>query len=126
VFLTYLGIDGLRTQPDTATELEQVAKPESLKRGVITNFLNPNPWLFWTLAGAPFLVAAWKQDHLMPFGFIIGFLGVLIGVKILFAVLLDRSKGFMNERGLLWAIRLSSIALIGMAILFAIHGISSL
>ena len=125
-FLTYLGIDGLRTTPDTTEDLREVAEPESLRRGVITNLLNPNPWLFWTLAGAPFLVAAWKQDHLMPFGFIIGFLGVLIGVKILIAVLLDRSKEFMNEGGLVWAIRLSSIALIGLAILFAMQGVSSL
>ena len=124
-FLIYLGIDGLRTPLETPEEFENISKPESLKRGVITNLLNPNPWLFWTLAGAPFLVAAWKQDYLMPFGFIIGFLGVLIGVKIIIAILFDRSKEFMNERGLLWSIRLSSIALIGLAILFAMQGVAS-
>jgi hypothetical protein len=80
--------------------------------------------MFWTLIGAPFLVAAWKESPLMPLGFIIGFIGVLIGVKILFAIALDRSKGFLTEKGLLWAIRLSSIALLVLAVLFVLQAFS--
>ena len=124
-FLTYLGIDGLRSPaPSLQRDEDTPVEPESLKRGVITNLLNPNPWLFWTLAGAPFLVAAWNQAPLMPFGFIIGFLTLLIGVKILFAVTLDRSKGLLTEKGLLWAIRLSSVALLLLAALFVLQAVS--
>ena len=71
------------------------------------------------------MVAAWNQDHLLPLVFIVGFLGVLIGVKILFAILLDRYKGLLSENGLLWAIRVSSIALLVLAALFALQGLSS-
>ena len=125
-FLAYLGVDGLRSPaPSLERDSDADVKVESLKRGVITNLLNPNPWLFWTLAGAPFLVAAWNQDHLLPLVFIVGFLGVLIGVKILFAILLDRSKGLLSENGLLWAIRVSSLALLALAALFALQGLSS-
>jgi len=125
-FLAYLGVDGLRSPaPSLERDSDADVKVESLKRGVITNLLNPNPWLFWTLAGAPFLVAAWNQDHLLPLVFIFGFLGVLIGVKILFAILLDRSKGLLSENGLLWAIRVSSLALLALAALFALQGLSS-
>lgn len=124
-FLTYLGVDGLRS-PAPALERDAAADvtPDSLRRGVITNLLNPNPWLFWTLAGAPFLVAAWKQAPLMPLGFVFGFLGMLIGTKTLFAIALDRAKGLLTERGLLWSIRLSSLALLGMAALFALQAFS--
>ena len=125
-FLTYLGVDGMRSPaPSLKRDEGEDVKVESLKRGVITNLLNPNPWLFWTLAGAPFLVAAWNQDHLLPLVFIAGFLGVLIGLKIIFAILLDRSKGLLSETGLLWAIRASSLALLALAVMFALQGISS-
>ena len=50
---------------------------------------------------------------------------MLIGVKILFAILLDRSKGLLSENGLLWAIRVSSLALLVLAALFALQGLSS-
>ena len=124
-FLAYLGVDGLRSPaPSLERDEAKPVKVESLKRGVITNLLNPNPWMFWTLIGAPFLVAAWKESPLMPLGFIIGFIGVLIGVKILFAIALDRSKGFLTEKGLLFAIRLSSIALLFLAVLFVLQAVS--
>lgn len=121
-FLAYLGVDGLRS-PAPSLERDENAevKQESLKRGVISNLLNPNPWLFWTLAGSPFLVAAWNEGYLLPFVFIGGFLSVLIGSKIALAILLDRSKSLLTERGLLWAIRLSSLALIALAALFAMY-----
>ena len=33
---------------------------DSLKKGIITNLLNPNPWSYWALIGAPFLIDAWN------------------------------------------------------------------
>ena len=39
---------------------------DSLKKGVITNLLNPNPWSYWALIGAPFLIDAWKIAYWMP------------------------------------------------------------
>ena len=92
---------------------------------MVTNLLNPNPWMFWTLAGAPFMVAAWHQSPWMPFAFVIPFLSVLIGVKILIAVTFHRSKDWMSDGGLLWAIRISSLALLALAALFALQGSST-
>ena len=46
-FLAYLGVDGLRSPaPSLERDSDADVKVESLKRGVITNLLNPNPWLF--------------------------------------------------------------------------------
>ena len=125
-FLTWLGIDGMRSASPTFDEIESPQEEHSLRRGVITNLLNPNPWMFWTLAGAPFMVAAWNQSPWMPFAFVIPFLSVLIGVKILIAVTFHRSKECMSDGGLLWAIRISSLALLALAALFALQGASTL
>ena len=125
-FLTWLGIDGLRSASPDYSDFEKTDAEHSLRRGIITNLLNPNPWMFWTLAGAPFMVAAWNQSAWMPFAFVIPFLTVLIGVKILIAVSFDRSKQWMSDGGLLWSIRISSIALLALAILFAMQGFTNL
>ena len=126
MFLTWLGIDGLRSATPDFSDIGKTDAEHSLRRGIITNLLNPNPWMFWTLAGAPFMVAAWNQSPWMPFAFVIPFLGVLIGVKVLIAITFDRSKQWMSDGGLLWAIRLSSLALIVLAGLFALQGYISI
>ena len=125
-FLTWLGIDGLRSASPTFDEIESPQEERSLRRGIITNLLNPNPWMFWTLAGAPFMVAAWNQSAWMPFAFVVPFLSVLIGIKILIAVTFHRSKDWMSDGGLLWAIRISSLALLALAGLFALQGWTNL
>ena len=125
-FLTWLGIDGLRSASPTFDEIDSPQEERSLRRGIITNLLNPNPWMFWTLAGAPFMVAAWKQSAWMPFAFVVPFLSVLIVIKILIAVTFHRSKDWMSDGGLLWAIRISSLALLALAALFALQGVSTL
>ena len=125
-FLTWLGIDGLRSASPTFDEIDSPQEERSLRRGIITNLLNPNPWMFWTLAGAPFMVAAWNQSAWMPFAFVVPFLSVLIGIKILIAVTFHRSKDWMSDGGLLWAIRISSLALLALAALFALQGVSTL
>jgi len=125
-FLTWLGIDGIRSASPTFDNLESPQDEHSLRRGVITNLLNPNPWMFWTLAGAPFMVAAWNQSPWMPFAYVIPFLSMLIGVKILIAVTFHRSKDWMRDGGLLWAIRVSSLALLALAALFVLQGVSTL
>jgi threonine/homoserine/homoserine lactone efflux protein len=125
-FLTWLGIDGLRSASPDFDEINEPQEEHSLRRGIITNLLNPNPWMFWTLAGAPFIVAAWKVSVWMPFAFVIPFLSMLIGVKILIAITFHRSKDWMSEGGLLWAIRISSLALLALAALFALQGISTI
>ena len=126
MFLTWLGIDGLRSATPDFSDIGKTDAEHSLRRGIITNLLNPNPWMFWTLAGAPFMVAAWNQSPWMPFAFVIPFLGVLIGVKVLIAITFDCSKQWMSDGGLLWAIRLSSLALIVLAGLFALQGYISI
>ena len=126
MFLTWLGIDGLRSTAPDFSDIEKTDAEHSLRRGIITNLLNPNPWMFWTLAGAPFMVAAWNQSPWMPFAFVIPFLAVLIGVKILIAITFDHSKQWMSDGGLLWAIRLSSFALVLLAGLFAMQGYANI
>ena len=56
VFVAYLGIDLLRLKP--VAEPVAARHPQSLKRGVVTNLLNPHPYLFWLAVGAPTVLKA--------------------------------------------------------------------
>lgn len=47
-------------------------------KGAVTNLLNPNPWLFWGLVGAPIAIAAWHAAPPHALGFMIAFYGVMV------------------------------------------------
>lgn len=53
-----------------------------LRRAVLMNFLNPNPYLFWGLVGGPILLGALDQSALHAGVFLIGMYGVFIGLQI--------------------------------------------
>lgn len=50
-YLIYLGVENLRVK----TTKVGLAKKDALKRGVIANFLNPHPYLFWLSIGGPMI-----------------------------------------------------------------------
>ena len=58
LYLAWLGIQGVRFR---GAELEPSDPAGSLRRGVIANFLNPSPYLFWLAVGAPTVLAAWRE-----------------------------------------------------------------
>ena len=66
----------------------------SLYRGVLVNLLNPQPWLFWFTLGAPMLVESQRAiGWSAPLVFILVFYGLLVGLKLLMAVVLGRYRG---------------------------------
>ena len=56
LFLVYLGYENLSFK-GIDFDLEHI-KPQSLKKGVVANFLNPHPYLFWLSIGAPMVLKA--------------------------------------------------------------------
>ena len=51
VFIAYLAIESFKTKALTVDI--QTDKSESIKKGIIANFLNPHPYLFWVTVNAP-------------------------------------------------------------------------
>ena len=85
-------------------EVDDKANPwRLLRRAVLMNFLNPNPYLFWGLVGGPILLGALDQSALHAGVFLIGMYGVFIGLQIaLIAVFhLARRLGPQIVRGML-------------------------
>lgn len=75
----------------------------TLRRGALTNFLNPNPYLFWGLVGGPILLGALEQSAWHAGAFLVGMYGVFIGLLFVFITVfhLTRRLGPRIVRGLL-------------------------
>jgi hypothetical protein len=71
-------------------------EPKSLTKGILANVLSPHPYLFWFSVGGPIMSRAISLNLTTPFAFIGSFYVLLVGSKILLAVLVGRSKSFLS------------------------------
>lgn len=96
LYLAWLGWQGVRFR---GAELQLTDPTAALWRGVIANFLNPSPYLFWLTVGAPTVLAGWSAGWSAVVAFVVAFYAVLVGSKILLALALDRTRAILRSRG---------------------------
>ena len=124
IFLAYLGVESLRTR-EMSIDLQD-SKSGSLRKGIIANFLNPSPYLFWATVGTPLMFKAYKTDLLTSMLFMVSFYVFLIGSKIVVAILVDRTKQFINQRMYLVIVRILGIGLLIFSLIFLYDGVKYL
>jgi len=73
------------------------AAPRTLFEAAGINFLNPNPWLGWSLVMGPALLDAWHQSSALGIAFLISFYGVLVSMTALL-ILLFGTTSFLSPR----------------------------
>ncbi|HSD85845.1 MAG TPA: LysE family transporter, partial [Anaerolineae bacterium] len=88
VFVLYLAWSLLKqwrrdTQVPITVEGAQPIGWRGLWRASIVNWLNPNPYIFWTLVGGPTLIAALNQAALYGVVFLAGMYGVFIASMLI-------------------------------------------
>lgn len=124
LFLSYLAYESI-TVKSIESSLEK-GGVDSLRKGVITNFLSPHPYLFWITVGAPSVVKASRFGLASPVLFIAGFYLLLVGSKVVIALLVDKSKAIVSSRIYIYVVRVLGIALIVFAVLFLREGLDLL
>jgi threonine/homoserine/homoserine lactone efflux protein len=110
----------------TAKGMVSEGRPDrlrSLRKGIIANFLNPNPYLFWMTVGAPTVIKALDASLLAAFFFMASFYVCLVGSKIILAVVVDRSKAVLKSALYLYIIRILGLLLLVFAGLFIKDGL---
>ena len=120
-YLVYLGVESLRVRTNRF-EVE-LAKEDALKRGVIANFLNPHPYLFWLSIGGPMVFKSLDIHVSATVFFILGFYSLLVGSKIGIALIVEKSKSFIKSKHYLYIVRALGIALILFALIFVKDGL---
>lgn len=119
VLLLWLAWKAWTTKPPQVSDEE--VPDHSLRNGILTNIVNPNPYRFWGLVGAPFLVAAWTISPSAPFIFILAFFGVFILCKVSIARLVDRSRDYLDSGGYRMMMQTCSLCLVAFALGFAMR-----
>ena len=117
VFILYLGYESLKTR-GVELNLSSVSS-SSFRKGVITNALNPHPYIFYLTVGAPIIFKSLNQSFLSTVSFVGSFLLLLVGSKILLALVVERSRSFLQGAVYIWAMRtLGALLLLFSLILF--------
>ena len=116
-FIFWLGYQNLRL---TGVNIRiENARENSFKKGIIANFLSPHPYLFWFSVGAPATVRAMDHSVFAAAAFIGSFYVLLVGSKIVIAVIVGQSRSFLAGRAYITTMRgLGVILLVFGALLF--------
>jgi threonine/homoserine/homoserine lactone efflux protein len=107
VFVLYLAIETVRgalrlkdsAAASDADATSGTATWRVLGRAVMTNALSPHPYLFWAVAGAQLIVRSSDAAGLAgAAAFLVGFYGLLVGMKLLLAQIAGHSRGRLGGR----------------------------
>lgn len=92
--------DAFTVTLDELRDSAAVAVParQTLRRGVVANFLNPNPWVFWMSIGGPTLVQAWTERPVDAVLYLLPFYALLVGGKVGVAWAVGASRQRLSNR----------------------------
>ncbi|WP_156921540.1 LysE family transporter [Desulfovibrio inopinatus] len=121
--LVHYGLDCLRFAGVDA-ETPQ-ATPGSLKKAIIVNLLNPHPYMFWALVGAPMLVKSAEHGFAGPIAFLVAFYTCIVLAKSGLACIAARFKHVLRSSGYLLVMRVLGVSLFVFAFLFARDGLKA-
>ena len=96
LFLAKMGVDCFTLDPPDFNA-EPGAPSGSLLRGVITNLLNPNAYVFWFLIGGPLMASAVQEEWLAPVAYALSFLLTLMLTKAVVAYAVHKASNGISE-----------------------------
>lgn len=116
LYLIYLAIEGIRFK-GTTVDVSKI-RPQSIRKGITINLLNPNPYIFWLTIGAPTVISSTDVSMAAPVAFVGGMYLFLVGSKIVLAILIGKSKIFLKSRTYIYTIKMLGVVLSLFAVVF--------
>jgi len=124
VYICWLAWESLTIKP--VEQSDQARLPHSFKKGIMANFLNPHPYLFWITVGTPLLIKSWAIKPTDTVLWLIGFYGMLVGSKIVLSILVGHWRKLLQGKVYLWINRCLGIVLLFFAVTLARDGFALL
>jgi threonine/homoserine/homoserine lactone efflux protein len=121
LFIFYLGYESIKTKGLEINLTPSISN--SFKKGVITNALNPHPYIFYVTVGAPIIFKAINQNFALAFLFIGSFLIFLVGSKVILAMVVERSRAFLKGPLYIWLMRILGALLLFFSIMLFREGL---
>lgn len=122
-YLIYSGTESLKIKPGSF-ELN-LEKKDALKKGVIVNFGNPHPYIFWISIGGPIIFRSINIHIWATILFILGFYSLLVGSKVAIALIVEKSRHFIDGKYYISIVRALGIAQILFGLAFIGVGLDS-
>ena len=94
------------------------AAPKSIRKGILANIFNPNPYVFWVSVGAPIIIKAMGVSTGAAFLFLFSMYFCLVGSKMLTAMILGKSRHFLKNIYYIYILRILGGALLVFAIIY--------
>ena len=117
IFLTRMGIECFYPEiPDI--DSSDIDLSRSFKRGILTNLLNPNAYIFWLLVGGPLMATAADTEPLAPFAYAISFILSIVIVKIALAYFFSKAQVNLSSDRYLLALKICGLAMFIFALSF--------
>jgi threonine/homoserine/homoserine lactone efflux protein len=123
-FFAYLGYETIKTK--VLDYNIQNLRQDSLRKGVTANLLNPHPYIFWLTIGIPTAVKAYDNSLLLAILYFFLFYFMLVGSKVLIALLVERSKSFIKNNAYPVTMKILGAALFFFSAVFICDGVKSL
>ncbi len=123
VYVTTLGIKNIKFNGQIKLNLQRT---RSLQKGIITNFLSPSPYLFWTTIGGPIFLKGNNETHCGGYIFVAIFYLVMINVKIFISAISAKSKEFLKGKTFTYVIKTTGVLLVLLALFLLKTGIEQL
>ena len=123
--ILYMGYESLNPKR-SESDLSKTAAPRSLTKGILANALSPHPYLFWFTVGGPTVNKAYSSSLVSAFVFMGSFYLLLVGSKVVLAILVGRSKSFLSGTMYVYTMRFLGIALCVLALLLFQDGLELL
>ena len=124
IFVLYIGHETLTTNGLEVNFKNN--RSQSLTKGILANALSPHPYLFWISVGSPIMNKALKINTLGPALFLLGFYFLLVGSKVILAILVGKSKSFLTGKLYINIMRFLGLALCVLAVILFLDGINLL
>ena len=130
IMIAYIALDTWRASRAHAANSNQPTNAtydsKGLWHAVLVNIINPHAWLFWVVVGSPITVRFAKTSVAEALVFILSFYVLLVGIKVVLSVGVDRGLSLTGGKGRLWVLRGTAISLVILAIVMGITGIVQL
>jgi threonine/homoserine/homoserine lactone efflux protein len=110
IFLTRMGMECFNPEiPDI--DSTEVDLNQSFKKGILTNLLNPNAYIFWLLIGGPLMATVADSEPIAPFAYAISFLISIVLVKITIAYFFSKAQVNLSSDRYLLTLKICGFAM---------------
>lgn len=123
-YVLYMAYESTRQKEQNNSRVD--VKSRSLTKGIFTNVLSPHPYLFWLSVGAPTVAKSVNIGAAAPILFIGGFYLLLVGSKVLLAVLVGKSSSFLNGAAYMYTMKFLALILGIFSIMLFVDGLTLL